>query len=103
MKDTHCDPAEAVQIHIDIRSKQTSAIHWGTFQLADEDVLEPALELARTRILKDVNSTEFFTMANGETIIVGNEPLHDLATVRKDIFDSYINSYKDRELYIKKI
>lgn len=102
MKDAHCDPEEAVQIHKDIKSKQTLAIHWGTFPLADEDVLEPALELARTRILKNVSNTEFFTMANGETIIVGDKPLHDLATVRKDIFDIYINSYKDRELDIKK-
>ena len=36
MEQQHVDPKEAVQIHEDIQSKQSVAIHWGTFPLAYE-------------------------------------------------------------------
>lgn len=70
MKDHHCDPAEAVQIHKDLQSKHSLAIHWGTFPLADEDVMEPALELGRARREAGVSSAEFFTLRLGDTYIM---------------------------------
>lgn len=36
MSPQHVDPQQAVQIHRDIRSKSSMAIHWGTFALAYE-------------------------------------------------------------------
>lgn len=36
MTPQHVDPKEAVQIHVDIRSKSSVAVHWGTFALAHE-------------------------------------------------------------------
>lgn len=36
MQGQHVDPAEAVQIHQDLKAKQSVAIHWGTFALAYE-------------------------------------------------------------------
>lgn len=36
LKPQHVDPEEAVKIHDDVRSKQSVAIHWGTFVLAHE-------------------------------------------------------------------
>lgn len=36
MKSQHVDPKEAVQIHVDIKAKNSLAIHWGTFALAYE-------------------------------------------------------------------
>ena len=30
------DPEQAVQIHMDVKSKRSVAIHWGTFALAKE-------------------------------------------------------------------
>ncbi len=45
MQDSHCDPNEAVQIHQDIRSKRSVAIHWGTFPLANESFEEPPILL----------------------------------------------------------
>ena len=73
MKDHHCDPTEAVQIHKDLQSTRSLAIHWGTFPLADEDVLEPALELGRARHEAGLSGAEFFTMRAGDTYI-----MHDL-------------------------
>lgn len=37
----HADPREAVQMHVDIRSKTSIGIHWGTFNLTNEFYLEP--------------------------------------------------------------
>jgi L-ascorbate metabolism protein UlaG (beta-lactamase superfamily) len=36
MRESHCTPAEAVKIHQAIRSKRSVAIHYDTFDLADE-------------------------------------------------------------------
>jgi N-acyl-phosphatidylethanolamine-hydrolysing phospholipase D len=40
-KDAHVNPAEALQIHKDIRSQHSVAIHWGTFALGEEPLDEP--------------------------------------------------------------
>ena len=42
-KEAHVNPAEAVTIHSQLRSKQSVAIHWGTFPLSEEE-----LEIARS-------------------------------------------------------
>ena len=91
MKDFHCNPEEAVQIHLDVKSKQSAAIHWGTFPLADEENIEPALELARARKSKDVDN--FFTMGHGETIILGQKEQYDIATLYPHLFDYYMKHY----------
>lgn len=86
----HCNPEEAVQIHLDLRSKQSLAIHWGTFPLSDEDAVEPALELARSRKVADVSVDEFFTMAHGETLFFGEKPAHDFAVLQPRMLDIYM-------------
>jgi N-acyl-phosphatidylethanolamine-hydrolysing phospholipase D len=54
MQPVHLNPADAVQVHIDVRSRQSIACHWGTFRLADEPLEEPpallAYELAAAHI-----------------------------------------------------
>ena len=47
MKDVHCSPEEAVQIHTDLGAKQSLGIHWGTFHLADE--VEPPIYSPHTK------------------------------------------------------
>lgn len=32
----HVDPEEAVKIHLDVKSKKSFAIHWGTLAMASE-------------------------------------------------------------------
>jgi N-acyl-phosphatidylethanolamine-hydrolysing phospholipase D len=83
MKHHHCDPEEAVQIHKDLQSKQSLAIHWGTFPLADEDVIEPALELARSRRVAGVEPSEFFTLRIGESYSFGGDD--EVAPVEGDV------------------
>ena len=41
MKTNHVNPPEAIQIAIDLESERNFGMHWGTFQLTDEEVLEP--------------------------------------------------------------
>ena len=36
MSPQHVDPEEAVKIHMDVKSKKSIAVHWGTFAMADE-------------------------------------------------------------------
>lgn len=42
MSTQHTDPAEAVQIAIDIDAQHLLGVHWATFQLTDEPYEEPA-------------------------------------------------------------
>jgi len=72
MKDVHCDPSEALQIHQDIKSKKTLGIHWGTFPLAEDDAVEPALELARARESLSVTAVDFFTARHGDTYSIAD-------------------------------
>lgn len=45
MKDAHVNPKEAVQIHKDLRSQHSVAIHWGSFQLSEEPMDAPPRDL----------------------------------------------------------
>ena len=53
MKTQHTDPAEALQIAIDLGAQHLLGVHWATFQLTDEPWDEPAklLESADARPL----------------------------------------------------
>lgn len=101
LKDNHVNPEEAVQIHKDIRSKQTVAIHWGTFPLSDEDYVEPPLELGRVREIMSVAQDNFFTMMHGDTWIVGEPSGSDFATLNPLMFKEYLNHYSSK-IRIKK-
>lgn len=104
LKDVHCNPDEALQIHLDLRSKQSLAIHWGTFPLSDEDAVEPALELARCRAAAGVSVNQFFTMAHGETLFFGDKPAHDFAELEPHMLDTYIKYFKSiTSLEVKEI
>lgn len=55
MKEQHINPEEAVQAHIDLKSKFSIGIHFGTFQLTDEGIDDPlkALNEAKTKYFVD--------------------------------------------------
>ena len=97
MRDVHCNPSEAVLIHQDLQARQSVAIHWGTFPMADEDAAEPALELARARDVRHVAAQDFFTMKHGETLTVGETPDLDFASNNSAIYGVYLDSLRERE------
>lgn len=41
MRNFHLDPEQAVQVHQDVRARRSMAVHWGTFDLTAEHLLEP--------------------------------------------------------------
>jgi len=68
MKIMHLDPAEAVQVHKDVKARQSLAIHWGTFDgLTDESLYEPPARLAEERRKAGLTEEQFFVMKHGET------------------------------------
>ena len=46
MKNQHVNPAEAVQVALDLQVPKAFGMHWGTFILTDEPVIEPRVALA---------------------------------------------------------
>jgi len=67
MRDQHVNPAEAVQIHRDLKARRSVGVHWGTFHLADESLDEPPRELARARRAAGLPDDDFFVLAIGQT------------------------------------
>ena len=67
MASQHVNPAEAVQIHLDLGAKRSVGVHWGTFELTDESLDAPPLALAEARAAKGLADQQFFVMAVGET------------------------------------
>ena len=70
MKDHHCNVEEAIQIHKDIQSKKSVAMHWGTFQLTDEPMDEPPQLLKSLSAENNLSEDEFISMKHGETKII---------------------------------
>lgn len=68
MKPMHADPFDAVQIHLDLKSRQSIACHWGTFKLTDEPIAEPPLLLEKAKKESGIPDEKFRCIAIGETI-----------------------------------
>jgi len=69
----HINPEEAVQVHLDVRSRKSVAIHWGTFVLSDEPLDEPPKRLEQARKAQSLSEEEFVALKHGETIILDGD------------------------------
>jgi len=67
MSSQHVNPAEAVQIHLDVNAKRSVGIHWGTFELTDESLDQPPKHLAEARRARGLDDDAFSVMEIGET------------------------------------
>lgn len=70
MRAVHLDPDEAVQVHLDVRSRQSVAMHWGTFRMTLEPLDEPPARLRRALENQGLCQSEFRVLAHGETVLV---------------------------------
>lgn len=70
MSATHIDPAEAVEVHIDVKSLQSFPMHWGTFQLTHEPLLEPPALLRQALNDKNIEQSEFAPVKIGQSLIL---------------------------------
>ncbi len=67
MKEQHVNPMESVQTHKDLGAVQSVGIHWGTFNLTDEALDQPPIDLAAARKALGVAEADFFLLKIGET------------------------------------
>jgi N-acyl-phosphatidylethanolamine-hydrolysing phospholipase D len=67
MKPQHVNPAEAVQIHLDLNTTRSVGIHWGTFQLSDEPLDHAINALDDARHELGVEAEVFALPALGQT------------------------------------
>ncbi|ETW81378.1 hypothetical protein HETIRDRAFT_474791 [Heterobasidion irregulare TC 32-1] len=65
----HASPADAVRIMQDVRARRALAMHWGTWVLTTEPVLEPPALLRRECEKAGVGADEFLVPALGETVL----------------------------------
>ena len=61
----HVTPKEAIQIHRDVHSKKSIAMHFGTFPLASDDQGEPSAWLEKARIEAGISEQEFLIPEEG--------------------------------------
>jgi len=67
MEDVHVSPKEAVKVHEDIHSRQSIGMHWGTFRLTGEPMMEPPLYLKHALRNAGFQEDDFIVMKFGET------------------------------------
>ena len=71
MGPVHMDPAQAVRAHQDLGTRRSVAIHFGTFQLADDGFAQPALELREAMDAAGVPAADFVVPEGGEHFWIG--------------------------------
>lgn len=70
MKDAHMNPEEAVQAHVDLKSKKSLAIHFGLWQLTDEGIDQPVINLKASLNKSNLLENDFFILDVGETKVI---------------------------------
>ena len=68
MKNQHVNPAEAVQVALDLQVPRSFGMHWGTFILTDEAIEEPRRVLAEELVARKL-AADFFVAPTPGTIL----------------------------------
>lgn len=67
MKNMHVNPADAVQLMLDLEAKQAMGVHWGTFKLTQESFDHPPQDLAAALHAQGLAQDTVWLMRHGET------------------------------------
>lgn len=71
MAPIHLSPVEALKVHRDVNSRQSFAMHFGTFPLADDGMFDAAVELRQTLREEDEGLEQpFLILKEGEGRVV---------------------------------
>jgi L-ascorbate metabolism protein UlaG (beta-lactamase superfamily) len=70
MQEQHVNEEEAVKIHLDVKSKLSMGVHWGTFRLCDDAIDAPIDGLPQARKKLGVPDEAFVLFALGETRVL---------------------------------
>jgi len=74
MSPMHANPFDSVNIFIDTKCKRALGIHWGTWVLTEEDVLEPPRLLKQALKWKNLPATGVFDVCDiGESLEIKSE------------------------------
>jgi N-acyl-phosphatidylethanolamine-hydrolysing phospholipase D len=71
MADQHCDPEEAVKMHLELGAARSLAIHWGTFPMAWDGPLEAPRLLVRAARRAGAAALGFEVLRHGESVVLG--------------------------------
>ena len=89
MKESHCNPVEAVKIHQAVRSRRSVAVHFDTFDLADEPSDEPPnLLMDEVRRVNDNIMAEVGAVADEVGIVAGIKQIKGKLASVADISDA---------------
>jgi len=72
MKYQHVNPDDAVQVAVDTQSKLSIGMHWGTFILTLEPIMQPKIDLEKSLKERNLDPNSFVVMAHGETNLFSN-------------------------------
>ena len=70
MASAHVDPAQAVDLHLEVGAEQSMPIHWGTFQLTIEPFKEPPRLLVDEMHRRGLALESFRPVKIGETLVL---------------------------------
>jgi L-ascorbate metabolism protein UlaG (beta-lactamase superfamily) len=70
MKSIHLSPEDAVIAHRDLQSKQSIAMHFGTFPMADDGMTEAVEELEQAQAKHGISAEEFSVLPEGKTKVI---------------------------------
>ncbi|HEX7817041.1 MBL fold metallo-hydrolase [Dyella sp.] len=76
MRDQHIDPEEAVRITEDLQARQAIGIHWGVFQLTDEEREEPVRLLHEHLKRRGIDASRFHAADPGDSVDVAMSAMH---------------------------
>lgn len=65
----HTNPAQVVQAHLDLSAGRTIGMHWGTFILSDEPILEPPRLFRESAEEAGLTEEEIIVLRHGQTVI----------------------------------
>ncbi|KAA0163480.1 hypothetical protein FNF31_02874 [Cafeteria roenbergensis] len=70
MSSVHADPCDAVRMHKDLGARRSVGMHWGTFRLTDEPLLEP-MERLKVAAERAGIADDFTAEPAGTTLALG--------------------------------
>ena len=70
MSPIHISPCQALQVHHDVKSKKSVAMHFGTFPLADDNPETSTSALRRCLKEKDISEEDFSLPKEGSSYVV---------------------------------
>ena len=70
MKSAHMNPEEAVQSFLDLNASIMVPMHWGTFRLTDEDMLEPPARTRAAWAAAGLPAAALRVLRHGETLVL---------------------------------